>query len=42
MHKFKYVFNQFHNLFFMGVITIKGGKEVVECNEKLYLYYFEE
>jgi hypothetical protein len=26
----------------MGVITIKGGKEVVECNEKLYLHYFEK
>jgi hypothetical protein len=26
----------------MGVITIKGGKEVVECNEKLYFHYFEK
>jgi hypothetical protein len=25
-----------------GVVTIKGTKVVVECNEKLYYHYFEE
>jgi hypothetical protein len=25
-----------------GVVTIKGTKVVVECNEKLYRHYFEE
>jgi hypothetical protein len=26
----------------MGAITIKGVKTLVDCNEKLYLYYFEK
>jgi hypothetical protein len=26
----------------MGVITIKGARVIMECNEKLYLHYFEE
>jgi hypothetical protein len=25
-----------------GVVTIKGAKVVVKCNEKLYLHYFEK
>ncbi len=24
----------------MGVVTIKGVKAIVECNESLYLHYF--
>jgi hypothetical protein len=26
----------------MSVVTIKGARAIMECNEKLYLHYFKE
>jgi hypothetical protein len=26
----------------LGVVIIKGAKTIVECNEKIYLHYFEK
>jgi len=34
--------SNFCSLDFLGVVTLKGAKSVVECIEKLYLRYFEE